>query len=577
MENRIATKQRWMPFIKFFLKNKVPWHLYILSYLCTIAMTSINLKLPLLTRDMMQGKIFEPGVVWGFVGLTVAASIIRALSTTLFEFGDSKFELNLKTNLWSKLMRMPMKYFNYEKPSGLVSRVTSDAQKVPNALSVVNSIIGGVQGLVGSIIIMYGMSRSLSMLMIPLIPWTMFVIWFIGRFEFKIGGLVQNKFSAMTGFMAERLGSMRLIKSFGAEGKEQKSGYETVENFFKAELYRAKIFSFIQQPIAKTIDIAILLLVFVLGAQEVGAGRLEVADLIAFYMYAEMLLPSIFALLQAYQYIKGVQGSAAKIGEILESDSEVFKREKSFSIPDSDINFKNISFAYTEKNVLNDLTFTIPKGKVTAIVGPSGSGKTTIFNLLERFYKPGNGIITFGDIPIEDIHLDEWRKAIGYVPQNSPLLSGTIRENICYGVGREVSEAEIMRAAKLANAYDFIRELPGKFDAEVGEVGGKLSGGERQRIAIARTIIKDPDYLLLDEATCSLDARAEQEVQKGLKNLMKGRTTIVIAHNMRTILDSDQIIVLSDGAVNGIGKHEELYKINAIYRQFVDLQLKECS
>ncbi|HWR60611.1 MAG TPA: ABC transporter ATP-binding protein, partial [Clostridia bacterium] len=536
----------------------------------------IKLKLPLLTRDMMEGKIFEAGVVWGFVGLTLAASFIGAMSNILFEFGDAKFEVVLKNNLWSKLIRIPMAYFNREKPSGLVSRVTSDAQKVPSTLSVVNSIISGIQGLIGSIVIMYGMSRFLSILMIPLIPWTMFVIWFIGRFQFKIGALTQNRYSGMTGFMAERLGSMRLIKSFGTEEKERKDGYKTIENLFKADLYRIKIFSFIQLPISKTIDITILLLVFVLGAREVGAGKIGVADLIAFYMYAQMLLPSIFALLQAYQYIKGVQGAAAKIGEILESESEVFERKQSFSIPDSDISFQNVSFAYSEKEVLKDLAFTIPKGKVTAIVGPSGSGKTTIFNLLERFYKPEGGSITFGSVPVEDIHLNEWRKAIGYVPQNSPLLSGTIRENICYGVSREVSEAEIIRAAQMANAYDFIQELPGKFDAEVGEVGGKLSGGERQRIAIARTIIKDPDYLLLDEATCSLDARAEQEVQKGLKNLMKGRTTIVIAHNMRTIMDSDQIIVLNDGAVNGVGKHGELYKNNAIYRQYVDLQLKEC-
>jgi len=576
MENNVVIKQRWMPFIKFFVKNKVPWHLYILSYLFTIARTSIDLKLPLLTRDMMAGKIFEPSVIWGFVGLTVAASLIRAISDILFQFGDSTFEMTLKTNLWSKLIRIPMTYLNKEKPSGLISRITNDAKKVPTALSVANGIISGVQGLVGSIVIMYGMSRTLSMLMLPLIPWTMFVIWFIGRFQFKIGAFIQNRYSAMTGFMAERLGSIRMIKSFGTENKEQKDGYKTIENLYKVDVYSAKIFCFIQQPIAKTIDITILLIIFVLGAREVGAGRLPVADLIAFYMYAEMLVPSIFALLQAYQYIKGVQGAVAKIGEILDSKSEVYERKQSFSIPDSDISFKNVSFAYGEKKVLDNLIFTIPKGKVTAIVGPSGSGKTTIFNLLERFYEPAAGSITFGNVPVEDIHLNEWRKAIGYVPQNSPLLSGTIRDNICYGVSREVSESEIIRAAKLANAYDFIMELSGKFDAEVGEVGGKLSGGERQRIAIARTIIKDPDYLLLDEATCSLDARAEQAVQKGLKNLMKDRTTIVIAHNMRTILDSDQIIVLSNGAVSGVGKHEELYGNNAIYRQFVDLQLKEC-
>ncbi len=241
-------------------------------------------------------------------------------------------------------------------------------------------------------------------------------------------------------------------------------------------------------------------------------------------------------------------------------------------MPHEDIKFHEVSFRYKQKNIFTNLNFTIPKLKVTAIVGPSGSGKTTILNMLERFYIPETGLVKYGDIPMEDINLDEWRNVIGYVPQNSPLLSGTIWDNIVYGVNHNVEEEEVIHAAKLANAYDFIQALPKGFHTDIGEHGSKLSGGERQRIAIARTVLKNPDYLLLDEATCSLDAKNEQEVQIALNCLMKGRTTIIVAHNLKTVVNADNIIVLDQGEIKAIGQHDMLYKECKLYRRYFDLQ-----
>ena len=265
----------------------------------------------------------------------------------------------------------------------------------------------------------------------------------------------------------------------------------------------------------------------------------------------------------------------AKITEIMASNPEVLEREVSFTQPDSDISFENVSFRYGDRDVIQNVSVIIPKGKVTAIIGPSGAGKTTLLSLLERLYTPNEGQLKFGETPVERIHLDQWRGATGYIQQSSPLLSGTIRENIVYGLDREAKDEEVIAAAKKARAYDFIMKLPQGFETELGQLGGKLSGGERQRIAIARMIIKDPSYLLLDEATSNLDAENETEVQAALSSMMEGRTAVVVAHNLRTVVNADNIIVMDQGRVQAVGTHQSLYKSNELYTKYFDLQFAQ--
>lgn len=572
MKNIKIEKQKWGPFLRLYKKVRIPWLLYIGAYLMQFIITTVNLQLPKLTGDIMAGKIFSKTIVWEFVGLTLLAALVQCIQRVINVFADNKLDLRTKNLIWSKIIRLPLTYYNREKPSGLISRVSSDATAMNAPINSISSLIDGVYGIAGSFVIMYGMNKRLTLYLIMIMPWAAFVTWIVSRLQFKVNKRLQMAYSSMTGFINERLGSIKLIKSSTAEDKEIEGGFKAVKNYYNAGIFSAAIIS-TQVLIGYTITIMIILVVIVLGAKLTYSGHLSVSDLISFYMYTQgMILPEIFAIVGFISVLKGTQGTAAKISEIFVTDTEKMKREKSFNIPDDDIEFKNVSFSYGEKEILSKLNFTIPKGKVTAIVGQNGAGKTTIFNLIERFYTPESGEVLFGDIPVEKINLDEWRKAFGYVSQNSPLLSGTIRENITYGVNHDISEEEIIKAAKLANAYDFIEEFPEKFDTEVGEIGGKLSGGQRQRIAIARAIIKNPDYLLLDEATCNLDAYSDKLVEEALHNLMKGRTTLVIAHNMRTIEDSDQIIVIDNGKVKGSGKHKELYENNEIYHKFVDLQ-----
>ena len=221
---------------------------------------------------------------------------------------------------------------------------------------------------------------------------------------------------------------------------------------------------------------------------------------------------------------------------------------------------------------MHDLNFEIPKGKVTAFVGPSGSGKSTIFNLIERMYDVTRGDILYAGVSIYQLPLSDWRNKIGYVMQSNAMMSGTIRDNILYGINREVTDAELEKYTKLANCHDFIMEFDEGYDTLVGERGLKLSGGQRQRIDIARSFVKNPDILLLDEATANLDSESEKKIQESLETLMEERTTVVIAHRLSTIMKADQIIFLDGGYVTGTGKHKELMETHKKYKDFVMTQ-----
>jgi ATP-binding cassette subfamily B protein AbcA/BmrA len=238
------------------------------------------------------------------------------------------------------------------------------------------------------------------------------------------------------------------------------------------------------------------------------------------------------------------------------------------------LEFEGVSFGYEpDRPVLKDLNFALEPGTVTAVMGPSGGGKTTVFSLVERFYRPDAGVVLWDGVDVSEFDLNDWRSRIGYVPQDCPLMAGTIRDNLTYGLG-EVTEDELREAVAAANATEFTAALPEGLDTQVGERGVKLSGGQRQRLAIARALLRNPAILMLDEATASLDAGSERAVQEALDTLMRGRTTLVIAHRLSTVVGADRILFLEDGRITGSGTHEELVQTHQLYRTFAEQQLR---
>lgn len=574
MENAKNIREQMSCFYKMIKISKVPWYLYLLTLAMDLLSSTIYVYATVTLGEIMEGKIFSRWGVTKYGILSLSQEFAFILGTVIFYWVSVKFNKALTLSIWSKTLHMKTKDLDKENPSTLISRVTRDTGYVNVAISGVFQVIHVIYSTVIIFIQMFKMNTNLSFMLLTVIVWSFITMVVVGNMSYEGQTNIQRTYSVFTSYLAERIPYMRLIKALGKEKKESLTGMQRIQQQYGADVYMVKV-NAIQTFLQTAGKIFVNLIILLYGSYLVGSNQLEIGGLVTFFIFVTQgeFFTNITYVSNYYQNIKIGMGGVSKIADIINGEEENLQRKKSFTVPDEDIVFDNVSFQYKEKEVLSNLNFSIPKGKCTAIVGPSGSGKTTILRLLERFYEPNSGRITYGESGIDDYHLDEWRESIGYVYQNSPLIAGTIRENITYGLKHEVKEETLQKAIKIANAYDFIQELEDGLDTQVGELGSKLSGGQRQRIAIARALIKNPDMLLLDEATCSLDACNEYEVMQSLNEFIKGKTAVVVAHKMETVRNADNIIVLEKGKILDVGSHESLYNRNKLYRRYCELEL----
>lgn len=567
------TKQQgWKEFFGLIFKSKLPWKLYIMGFIMLFLSTTLGLIMPKYISGIFEGDIFNNELVRNYIILMSLSTLLVALSALFASLTPAVTMRNIQQTIWSKIIRMPMKDYNKQPSQQLISRVTVDPMFIDSVITEFSTVLMGTYSLVGSYVIMYSMNPKLTFALLPVIPYILIVSAVVGHFTQKRQLAVQTQFSGITAFFAERLPRIRLIKSFNKEQEEIQKGKDILLQQYHVEKRRA-IVDLYGQPLLHSVRAVIVGIVLVYGSYLISKGELRVSQFLTFYLYVQAIHMHVLKYGIFWTTVKNAKGASGKIVDILQAENEKMTREKLIDDQFSqDLTVENVSFNYDDKRILTNVNLTIPAGKVTAIVGPSGCGKSTIFNLLERFYEPNVGRILLGSTPVEQFHLDEWRRSIAKVSQASPLLSGTIRENITYGLDREATIEEVREAARLADALTFIEEFPEGFETEVGEFGSRLSGGQRQRIAIARAFIKDAHVLLLDEATSSLDARSENHIEKSLELLMMNRTTVIIAHDLDSIKDADQIIVVDKGEVNAAGTHEELLRTSRLYRQLVEIQ-----
>lgn len=561
--------ERFRQYVGIFHGIRIPWIMLLLVLLASMVESQLFVRQTTLTADIIDGtqQAIDYAKLVKFVLVTAGKAVISILVILLGGWVYQRINLRVRNKLWSKLMRLPTRYYDGESGDALVSRVTTDASQSYVYFRVAVDLITAVYAAVVSYRQMAKYSPVLSRYILLLIPVLLIMAWLFGKLNFIAGQKGQTTFSKTLGYLVEMTRNLRLVKAARMEYREQQRGKELFHKQFRAGLWA--IFSNSSSVLLiEILSCAATAITFILGRSLVAGGEISVGKLLGFYTISNMMIVRIIQLLMLYGALKQGNGQMEKIAQILDAPEE--KQEGvEFDVGDQDIVAEHIDFSYGDRPVLKDVHFTIPKGKVTAIIGSNGAGKSTMFKLLERMYDPDRGHIRFGQTDVKKFSIRSWRESFAIVSQDKPLLSGTVRDNILYGTRRNVSEEELVRVAKQANVYDFVMDTPGGFDAQVGMGGGNFSGGQRQCIAIARAMMRNPDYLLLDEATSNLDARSEQVVSQALTNLMKGRTTVMIAHNYSATKAADHIVVMKDGRVEAEGSPAELLETNAYYRAFV--------
>lgn len=401
------------------------------------------------------------------------------------------------------------------------------------------------------------------------------MILFIRPFSSRMYNIArenQEKNAQLTSLITQTLSEIRLVKSSNAEERERYCVEETIKKLKELGIRSGKVQA-IMSPFLSLISLLMIVSIVGYGGIRVAIGALTAGNLVAFILYVFQIITPMVQLFSTVTQINVIKGASERILDTLnETEENVWDGEKIQS-EKFEIKFDNVHFSYEgEREQIKGVSFTVPKNSFTAIVGPSGAGKTTLFSLIERYYEPQQGKILLNGEMAKEYSINEWRKQIGYVPQDTPIIDGTMKENLLYGVDQEVSEKRFEQVIEITCLSEFVKTLPDKYNTYVGERGIRLSGGQKQRIGIARAILRNPRLLLLDESTSNMDSVLEKKIQKAFTNIMKDRSTIVIAHRLSTIRQADQIIFLDEGKITGIGTHEQLYKNHKLYQEYIKAQ-----
>lgn len=506
----------------------------------------------------------------------IGGLIVGALSGLILGIFGEDVVAKLRKTLWQKLLHLPVKYFDNTKTGEISSRLVNDTSQVKNLLA--NTLPNAVTSLLqffGALVIMMTMDWQMTLIMFIAVPLVVVALLPIMQQSRKIGRKRQDELANFSSDSTSVLSEIRLVKSSNGEPKELNVGSNRISSLYDIGVKEAFINS-LTQPIINMIMMLLFLGILGYGAIRVMNGSLTMGTLVSFLMNLFQIMSPVIIISQFFNELSKTSGSTQRINEMLNEPEEIAQDEQNVDITNKELKLEHVDFSYEDgKPILHDINVQAKPNTVVAFAGPSGGGKSTIFSLIERFYKPTAGEITIGGENIDEISLENWRKQIGLVGQNSAVMPGTIRENLLYGLEREVSDDELWQALDMAYAKNFVQEMDDQLDTQIGERGIKLSGGQRQRIAIARAFLRNPKILMLDEATASLDSESEAMVQKALSSLMKDRTTLVIAHRLSTIVDADTIYFIDHGTVSGSGKHEELIKSTPLYAEYVKNQFKK--
>ncbi|KGR74205.1 ABC transporter ATP-binding protein [Ureibacillus sinduriensis] len=565
------------PFIKLIFNIGIPKAALVFGLIFSLITTIVGLTIPMLTREFVDGfslSSISTTLIILIVVVFILQAVIDGVSTYLLAFVGQKVVANMREKMWLKMIRLPVSYFDAQQSGESVSRIVNDTGIVKDLISQhFPQFISGLISIIGAVIILFVMDWKMTLIMLIAVPVTVIIMVPLGSKMAKVSKGLQDETAAFSGNIQQTISEIRLMKSSNAENFEEEKGKAGIRSLLSFGLKEAKIFALIG-PFMYTVVMFVIVMIIGYGGIRVAEGTMSTGSLVAFLLYLFQIIFPITSFAMFFTQLQKAQGATERIIDILDMTSEEGQEGIEMDIKNEPIKVNNVSYAYSEDEpVIKDVSFEANPGEMIAFAGPSGGGKTTLFAILERYYLPTSGYIMVGDTPINEISLASWRSQIGYVSQDSAMMSGTIRDNLCYGLTEKASDERLWEVAKMAYADEFIRSFADGLDTEVGERGVKLSGGQKQRIAIARAFLRDPKILLMDEATASLDSQSESVVQQALTRLMEGRTTFVIAHRLSTIVDADKIIFIDKGQITGVGTHSELTETHELYRKYAEQQL----
>jgi len=558
-----------------------------LASLTLVASALIGLAFPMIVRFLLDAAFVQQSrqILDRIAILLVVLFSIQALlnyaQTYLLSAVGERVVAGLRKELFAKLLDMPPGFFAERRTGELTSRLTTDIGLLQGVLShQIAEFSRQILALVGGIVLLTLMQPRLTLTALGVVPLVIGSALYFGRRLRRMTVGVQDKVAEATAVAEEAFSQIRTVQSFVQEPAERGRYGERISASVRAALTRAQLRGLFFGVLTFSTFVGI---VFVLwqGGLLVLEGRLTPGELVQFLLYTITIAAAIGALASFFSSYQEAVGAAERVFEILEMNASISDPEEPAELPHpvrGRVSYEQVSFRYQRSPslpwTLEDINLQCAPGEVVALVGPSGGGKTTLVSLLPRFWDADRGRVLLDGIDVRNLRLAELRGAIGIVPQDPALFSGSVRDNIAYA-RPGASQDEVEAAAKAAHAHEFVEQLPERYDTVVGERGVKLSGGQRQRIAIARAILKDPAVLILDEATSNLDAESERLIEDALSKLLVGRTTLIIAHRLSTVRRADRLVVLDRGRVVEEGTHAELLERGGLYARLYKRQFRE--
>ncbi|MGM0451668.1 MAG: ABC transporter ATP-binding protein, partial [Thermodesulfobacteriota bacterium] len=526
----------------------------------TTAATAFLVK-PVLDEIFMQKNtamlILLPVVV---MVLYVCRGIAMYGQEYLMKYVGERIIKRLRDSLYDRIIELPLDFFQRSKTGVLMARITNDVNIIKNMVS--TAVTGALRDfftIIGLVFVIFYRDWQLAIIAMVVLPAAFFPVYEFGRRVRRFSTRSQEAMAELNSFLHETFAGNKVVKAFGMEDREKKRFFDKSRNLFRFEtrMFRAQALTSPVMEILAGIGISLLIWY---GGHGVVEGDATPGTFFSFMTAVMLLYPPVKKLTKLNNVVQQGLAAADRVFDILETESDIVETDQPAALPSPPhrIRFENVRFAYrTDENVLENIDLEVPPGQRLGIVGTSGGGKTSLVNLVPRFYDVTGGAVRIDGIDIRDVKISDLRQRIAIVTQEPILFDDTIGNNIAYG-HPEATEDQIIAAAKAAYIFDFIQGLPKGLDTGIGELGSRLSGGERQRMCIARALLKNAPILILDEATSALDSEAEQLVQKALQNLMRGRTSFVIAHRLSTVVAADRIIVMVGGQIVESGNHADL-------------------